>query len=119
MPEKTDESNRLIVVIPTERSAWRDLMNAYYIYIISSYSGTLYIGVTNNLQRRLFEHKNGLIDGFSKQYKCKRLIYFEEYNKVDQAIAREKQLKNWNRNKKILLIKKLNPDLKDISDDWL
>lgn len=88
---------------------------SYFIYIMSSYSGVLYIGVTNNLQRRIYEHKQELVKGFSKKYKCKKLVYFEEYKDVNQAIAREKQLKNWNRKKKEWLIKKLNPEFKDLS----
>lgn len=89
--------------------------NSYFIYIMSSFSRVLYIGVTNNLQRRVYEHKQELIEGFSKKYKCNKLIYFEEYKDVNQAIVREKQLKNWNRKKKELFIKKLNPDFKDLS----
>lgn len=88
---------------------------SYFIYILSSYSGVLYIGVTNNLQRRIYEHKQELIEGFSKKYKCNKLVYFEEYKYIKQAITREKQLKNWNRKKKEWLIKKLNPDFKDLS----
>ena len=85
---------------------------------MSSFSGILYIGVTNNLQRRVFEHKQELVEGFSKKYKCKKLVYFEEYKDVKQAITREKQLKNWNRKKKEWLIKRLNFDLKDLSEKW-
>ncbi|MEK7597927.1 MAG: GIY-YIG nuclease family protein [Patescibacteria group bacterium] len=91
---------------------------SYFIYIISSYSGVLYIGVTNNLRRRIYEHKNELVEGFSKKYKCKKLVYFEEYQDINLAIAREKQLKNWNRKKKEWLIKQLNPDFKDLSENW-
>jgi len=90
--------------------------SSYFIYIISSFSGVLYIGVTNNLQRRIYEHKQELIEGFSKKYKCKKLVYFEEYKDIKQAISREKQLKNWNRKKKELLIKKFNPEFKDLSE---
>ncbi|KKQ24350.1 MAG: Excinuclease ABC C subunit domain protein [Candidatus Roizmanbacteria bacterium GW2011_GWC2_37_13] len=85
---------------------------------MSSFSGVLYIGVTNNLKRRVYEHKQELVEGFSKKYKCKKLVYFEEYKDINQAIAREKQLKNWNRKKKDRLIIKLNPDFKDLSDSW-
>jgi len=90
--------------------------NSYFIYIMSSYSGVLYIGVTNNLQRRAYEHKQELVEGFSKKYKCNKLVYFEEYKDIKQAIEREKQLKRWNRKKKEWLIKKLNPDFKDLSE---
>ena len=94
------------------------MITSYFIYVLSSYSGVLYIGVTNNLQRRVYEHKNELVEGFSKKYKCKKLVYFEEYKDVNLAIAREKQLKNWRREKKELLIKKLNLDFKDLSENW-
>ena len=90
--------------------------SSYFIYIISSFSGVLYIGVTNNLQRRIYEHKQELIEGFSKKYKCKKLVYFEEYKDINQAIAREKHLKGWSRSKKESLIKKLNPAFKDLSE---
>ena len=69
----------------------------YHIYIIASDSGTLYIGVTNNLSRRVYENKQGLVKGYTKKYKCKKLVYFEEYINIEDAINREKQLKNWNR----------------------
>jgi putative endonuclease len=85
---------------------------------MASKSGVLYIGVTNNLQRRVFEHKNELIDGFSKKYKCKKLVYFEEYQNINQAIEREKQLKKWNRQKKEALIKKVNPTFSDLTLKW-
>lgn len=91
---------------------------SYYVYILSSDSGTLYIGVTNDLSRRISEHKQGLVEGFTKKYKCHRLIYYEYYTDVNAAIVREKQLKNWNRDKKENLIKQLNPIWKDLSNDW-
>lgn len=90
-------------------------MKKYYVYIMSSYKRVLYIGVTNSLRRRSFEHQQGLIDGFSKKYQTKILIYSEEYNDINTALAREKQLKNWSRKKKIVLIKQLNPDWDDLS----
>lgn len=76
---------------------------------------TSYVGVTNSIAKRVFEHKFGLIDGFTKKYKIKKLVYLEEYNDINQAIAREKQLKNWHRDWKLNLIKKVNPELKDMS----
>lgn len=94
------------------------MTSAYFVYIMSSFSGTLYIGVTNNLKRRVYEHKQELVEGFSKKYKCKKLVYFEEYQEIKLAIAREKQLKNWRREKKEQLIKKLNSDLKDLGEAW-
>ncbi|OGK30671.1 hypothetical protein A3F29_02125, partial [Candidatus Roizmanbacteria bacterium RIFCSPHIGHO2_12_FULL_33_9] len=76
---------------------------------------TFYIGVTNNLERRVYEHKQALIRGFSKKYNLRHLIYFEEYANINEAINREKQLKNWHRDWKINLIKKINPQLDDLS----
>ena len=90
---------------------------SYYVYIIASSSGTLYIGITNNLMRRIYEHKNGLIEGFSKKYSCHKLIYYEIYGDVNLAIAREKQLKGWRREKKENIIKKFNPHWKDLYDE--
>ena len=72
----------------------------FYIYILASDSGTLYIGVTNNIKRRVYEHKNGQIEGFTKKYNCKKLVYFEEYKDINDALASEKQLKKWRRSKK-------------------
>lgn len=90
----------------------------YFVYILASDSGTLYIGVTNDLERRVFEHKNGLIEGFTKTYSCKKLVYFEETNDVHSAIEREKQLKRWNREKKQNLIKTKNETWSDLAKDW-
>jgi putative endonuclease len=86
----------------------------YWIYILASKSGTLYIGVTNNLERRIWEHKQKMIIGFSQKYGCDKLVYFEEYRGIDEAIAREKQLKRWNRGKKIRLIRSNNPHWLDL-----
>lgn len=86
----------------------------YYVYILASESGVLYIGVTNNLTRRVYEHKHGLVDGFTKQYRVKKLVYYEETGNVMSAITKEKQLKKWNRQWKINLIEKLNPEWKDL-----
>lgn len=82
---------------------------------MSSLSGTLYIGITNNLRRRIYEHKSEMIDGFSKKYHTTKLVYFEEYFDPNQAIAREKQLKGWTRDKKQRLIRKSNRSWKDLS----
>lgn len=90
----------------------------YYVYILASASGTLYIGVTNNLERRISEHKLGLFEGFSKKYGCKKLVYYENYSDIHQAIAREKILKGWLRKKKEDLIKTVNPKWKDLSEEW-
>lgn len=77
-----------------------------------------YVGVTNNLERRVFEHKTGIIEGFTKKYNCKELVYYEEFQNITDAISREKQLKNWHREWKINLIKFLNPDFIDLSKEW-
>lgn len=88
----------------------------FYTYIMASNSGTLYIGMTNNLQRRVQEHKSWKIEWFSKKYKCHKLVYFESTKYVSNAIEREKELKDWNRKKKEELIKTMNPTWKDLSD---
>jgi len=89
---------------------------SYFIYILGNKQRTVfYIGVTNNVQRRVFEHKNGLVQGFTKRYRLTILLYFEEYRNIKEAIAREKQLKNWRRDWKLNLIKKTNPRLEDLS----
>ncbi len=90
----------------------------YFVYIMASMSGTLYIGVTNDLCKRVWQHKNDILEGFTKKYQCHKLIYFEETSDVESAIAREKQLKKWNRAKKQWLIKQSNPTWKDLSLDW-
>jgi len=88
----------------------------YYIYIVSNkIRSTFYIGITNNLPRRIYEHKNGLVNGFTKKYKLKDLIYVEEYKEISDAIKREKQLKNWHRDWKLNLIKNKNPQLISLS----
>lgn len=78
-------------------------------------SKTLYIGVTNDLYRRVYDHKNKLIEGFTKKYNLTKLVYFETFNRIEDAIRREKQLKNWHRQWKINLIESVNKDWKDIS----
>ena len=91
----------------------------YYVYILSNWDDSvLYIGVTSNLLRRLYEHRNGLADGFTKKYNIHKLVYFEQTNDVYSALSREKQLKKWNRNKKNMLISKMNPDWVDLSESW-
>ena len=83
----------------------------YYVYIITNKHNTvLYIGVTNDIVRRIYEHKNGLLDGFSKKYNLYKLVYLEEYNNVNDAISREKQLKGWKRERKNQLIESINPN---------
>ena len=93
-------------------------MKHYYVYIMTSPSGTLYTGMTNNLTRRVYQHKNKLIEGFTKRYNVTRLVYVETYHDVKEAIAREKQIKSWRRSKKLDLIKSLNPTWRDLSEEW-
>ena len=91
----------------------------YYVYILASKrNGTLYIGVTNNLERRLYEHVNKLIPSFTEKYDISKLVYFEETSDAHAALQREKYLKKWNREWKINLIEKLNPQWKDLSCEW-
>ena len=101
-----------------EKSKTPDMYNTYYIYIMSSLNNTtLYIGVTNDLERRVKEHKSGEIPGFTQKYNCCKLVYFEEYSDIDQAIEREKKLKKWRREKKDWLIRTKNPELIDLAID--
>jgi putative endonuclease len=90
-------------------------MREYYVYIMTNGVRTLYIGVTNDLTRRVYEHKHKLIDGFTQKYNITFLVYYETTNNVEAAIAREKQLKGWKRDKKIALIEASNPQWKDLS----
>ncbi len=91
----------------------------FYVYIITNKnSTTFYIGVSDNLMRRIYEHKNGLVEGFSKKYCLHKLVYYEEFAYIYNAIRREKQLKNWHRDWKINLIKKDNPNFKDLAEEW-
>ena len=82
---------------------------SYYVYIMSSKSGVLYIGATNNLDRRVFEHKQGLIEGFTKKYRVTRLVYVEEFDRPAEMVARERHLKGWTRSRKLELIHSQNP----------
>ncbi len=85
---------------------------------MASDSGTLYVGVTGQLEGRVNQHKKGQIDGFTKKYNCNKLVYYEEFDDIEQAILREKQIKRWRRDKKEALIKKINPSWRDLSEDW-
>ncbi len=93
-------------------------MNQYFVYIMTNRSGTLYIGVTNNLKRRVYEHKHKLIPGYTSKYRMNRLIYFETTSDIRGAISREKQLKGWTRQKKLDLVSCTNPAMGDLSKDW-
>ena len=92
----------------------------YYIYILASKrNGTLYIGVTNNLEKRIYEHKNGLVEGFTSKYAIHKLVYFETTDDINSAILREKQLKKWDRKWKLELIERRNPNWIDLSNTWI
>jgi len=90
----------------------------YFVYILTNASKPLYTGMTNDLERRLYEHKQKVIPGFAKRYNLSKLVYFEDTADVKQAIAREKQIKSWLRKKKIALIESTNPKWDDLSLDW-
>ena len=94
------------------------LEKCYYIYIMSNRSKTIYVGVTGHLRTRVWQHKTGEFEGFTKKYKLDRLVYLEKYKYVRNALGREKQLKRWTRIKKIQLIVGMNPTWKDLAEDW-
>ena len=90
----------------------------YYVYILASKSRVLYTGVTGFLLQRVLQHKSGEVDGFTGQYRVNRLVHFEVFRYVDNAIARESELKNWRREKKVKLIEESNPTWEDLAKDW-
>jgi putative endonuclease len=93
-------------------------MREYYVYIMTNKARTLYVGVTNNLERRVSQHKEKHIKGFTSRYNLNELAYYAPTNDVREAIAREKQIKGWTRAKKIALIEEINPNWDDLSDAW-
>ncbi len=93
-------------------------MRDYYVYIMSSLSKTLYVGITNDLQCRVYQHKNRQVPGFTSRYKIDRLVHFETTPDVSAAIAREKQIKGWLRAKKVALVESANPEWDDLSESW-
>jgi putative endonuclease len=96
-----------------------DIMKrVFHVYILSNVSRMLYVGVTNDLERRTYEHKHKLVPGFSTKYNLHRLVYFEAFGHIGDAIAREKQLKGWLRSKKLALIESTNPEWNDLAADW-
>ena len=96
---------------------WPFVSGPFFVYILASHiGGTLYVGVTNDLVRRISEHRSGLVPGFTNKHRVAQLVYFEEFGDADSAIAREKQLKGWNRAWKIKLIEKANPEWRDLCD---
>jgi putative endonuclease len=112
--------NRLIYTCHSEPQAknlsrMRESVKQYYVYILTNKSNTLYIGVTNDIERRLYEHKNKLVRGFTSIYNLNKLIHVEVFVNINEAISREKQLKGWTRKKKIELIKQKNPNFEEIN----
>ncbi len=95
------------------------MSKTYYVYLITNWNNkVLYIGVTNNLERRLYEHKNKLIKGFTEKYNINKLVYFEQTNDIESAITREKEIKKWRREKKNSLIESTNKQWEDLSKQW-
>jgi putative endonuclease len=90
----------------------------YYVYVMASISRVHYVGVTNDLRRRVAEHKGGGVESFTRRYNVNRLVYFEATNEVRVALEREKELKSWRRSKKIALIEAVNPGWRDLSLEW-
>jgi putative endonuclease len=93
-------------------------MKEYYVYIMSNEARTLYVGVTNNLERRIYEHKNKSTDGFTSRYGLDKLVYFASTNDVREAIGGERRIKGWTRAKKVALIEEMNPYWEDLSASW-
>ena len=93
------------------------MKKAYHVYILSNTAKMLYVGVTADLHRRMFEHKKKLVPGYSNQYNLHRLVYWEEFGNICDAIAREKEIKGWVRSKKVALIRSVNPNWKDLAED--
>ena len=93
-------------------------MRDYFVYILTNESGTLYTGVTNDLERRVYEHKHKLIKGFTKKYNITRLVYYEVIAGVRDAIRREKQIKSWGRRKRLALMQSMNPRWSDLAEGW-
>ena len=111
----------IMIVIARNAVTWQSCIfmwsKVYYVYILTNFTKTVkYIGVTNNLSRRFYEHKNGLIEGFTKKYQIKYLIHFESYTDIKEAIEREKQIKSWSRKRKEQLINKTNPNWEDLGN---
>ncbi|NIR00113.1 MAG: GIY-YIG nuclease family protein [Gemmatimonadales bacterium] len=98
--------------------AYRVASNDYYVYIIANKSGMLYTGVTNDLARRMAEHKGKSLPGYASRYNIRRLVYYEATDDIGAAIAREKTIKGWLRARKVALIESVNPDWRDLTEDW-
>jgi putative endonuclease len=93
-------------------------LRSYWVYILTNRTRTLYLGVTNDLERRLYEHENHLTPGFTSRYAINRLVYAEEFDDVTAAIEREKEIKKWRRSMKVALIESVNPKWRDLRLDW-
>jgi putative endonuclease len=93
-------------------------MKRYYVYIMSNEAHTIYVGVTHDLERRVYQHKHSLIEGFTRRYNLTKLVYYAETNDVREAITREKQIKGWLRAKKVALIEEMNPYWDDLGSAW-
>ena len=93
-------------------------LREYFVYMMANHSRTLYTGVTRDLARRVSQHKEKVTEGFTKRYSIRRLVYFERYSDIHLAIAREKQIKGWRREKKVALVEAENPHWEDLSADW-
>jgi putative endonuclease len=114
---RDDTEGKVVFFFLKNRTAMR--LRRYYVYILTNARNTvLYIGMTNDIMCRMTEHKAGTIEGFSRRYDLKKLIYLEEFAEVREAIAREKQLKNWHREWKLNLIRQENPEMEDLSASW-
>jgi putative endonuclease len=100
---------------------WTDdgQLKQFAVYVMSNQSTTVYTGVTNDLRRRVVEHKSGEVPGFTQKFHCDRLVYFELHDDIRFAIEREKKIKGWNRERKIALVKEKNPEWRDLSADFL
>lgn len=91
----------------------------YYVYLLTNWNNkVMYIGVTNNLERRLYEHKNKLVKGFTEKYNLHKLVYYEETLDIKAALSREKEVKKWRREKKDRLVIAVNPEWRDLSEEW-
>ena len=95
-----------------------DRQHSYWTYIVASVSRVMYVGVTNDLERRVWEHKQKQAEGFTKKYNCTKLVWFEEFREIRDAIACEKRIKGLLRARKIVLVEKKNPSWRDLSEDW-
>ena len=97
---------------------YHNVMMDYYVYILGSRTGTLYVGMTNNIKRRVHEHKTHCVPGFTDRYRVDQLLYVERLNDPTAAIAREKQIKRWRREKKVKLVDSINPQWQDLATEW-